>query len=66
MCSINKSYEAFARLLNHGDAHILGQCDFHKICRMLHTSETSLEEILLEELGMTGQDIMDEYFGNAV
>ena len=41
------------------------ELSFHDLCRSLHVSPSSLEELLLRELGMTGEDIVDFYFGNA-
>lgn len=35
--------------------------DFHGVCRMLHVSPYSLEEVIERQLGMTGDEILDAY-----
>lgn len=54
------AYEKFAALLETETAK--GK-DFPALCKLLGVSPVSLEEVLLEELGMTGQEVVDKYFG---
>lgn len=35
--------------------------DFYKICKAIHVSPTSMNEILEEELGFNGEDFVDAY-----
>lgn len=35
--------------------------DFYKICRTIHVSPASVNEILEEELGFNGEDFVDAY-----
>jgi len=62
MCNMEKNYAAFATLLNSSD--FIRERDFRKLCGRLQISASSLDEVLFEELGKSGQEIMDEYFGN--
>lgn len=62
MCNIEKKYDEFANMLNSGK--LPAGKDFRENCKRLRVSAASLDEIIMEELGKSGQEIMDEYFGN--
>ena len=61
MCRMEKVYGRFGALL---EKQTPPSRDFNEICRMLKVSEVSLNEVLLRELGMHGQEILDNCFGN--
>lgn len=53
------AYERFGRYIMSVNSQ--EKLDFYKICRTLHLSPTSMNEILEEELGFNGEDFMDTY-----
>ena len=59
MCTIMKTYGRFADLLD--GSRILENpfVGFGHVCRFLRVSPASLDEILTEELGMTGAELME-------
>ena len=59
MCTIMKTYGRFAGLLD--GSRILENpfVRFRDVCRFLRVSPASLDEILMDELGMTGAELME-------
>ena len=55
MRTLTKSYEAFCSLLE--DPSNLSQT-YEKLCARAHVSPVDLSEILLEELGYTGPELL--------
>lgn len=62
MCNFEKSYKAFSLALEaeippgRNSAQV-----YREICRKLRVSPSDLDEILLEEVGMAGEDIVEVY-----
>ena len=52
-------YTQFATLLESGEFD-----SYEAICRHLSVCPDDLDEILLAELGYTGDQVFDDYFGN--
>ncbi|MCQ2182817.1 MAG: hypothetical protein MJY89_05370 [Bacteroidales bacterium] len=55
------SYRRFARLIEDGEFLRDPNVTFKSICRHLLVSPSSLEEIIEKELGMKGQEVIDNY-----
>ena len=56
------TYSRFADFLESGDFRASDDnLSFEQVCRKLHVSPFCLDEILMDELGMTGQEIMEVY-----
>jgi hypothetical protein len=53
-----KLYSEFEKLLETGSFH-----SYEGICRHLHVCPDDLDEALMKDLGYTGQQVFDEYFG---
>ena len=53
-----KTYSEFERLLETG-----GFDSYESICRHLHVCPDDLDETLMKELGYTGEQVFDDYFG---
>ena len=54
-----KKYSDFEALLQSGEYH-----SFEAVCRRLRLCPDDLDETLTSELGYTGDEVMEEYFGN--
>ncbi|MCQ2144033.1 MAG: hypothetical protein MJY56_08200 [Bacteroidales bacterium] len=61
MKTIGKSYAEFQRIVT--ERGLAPGDDFVKLCRGIGTSPSDLNEILEEEMGMDGYEIV-HYFGN--
>lgn len=55
------SYRRFARLVEDGESLRDPDITFKSICRRLLVSPSSLDEIIEKELGMKGQEVIDNY-----
>ena len=53
-----KTYRRFASLLEGGS-----YSSYEAICRALRTSPDDLDELLFDELGCTGRELFNYYFG---
>lgn len=53
------TYRRFASLIQTGSYD-----SYESICRRLHVCPDDLDEALLSELGYTGSQVFDDYFGN--
>lgn len=58
MTRIKRSYELFVRFVTSDAMPAHPSLTFPSICRMLHVSPTSLNEILLRETGLDGHRIV--------
>lgn len=65
MFTARKDYARFAGLLDGRCGFCPEGLTFRKACRLLHVSPATLNEVLQRELGMSGDDIMVNYFGIA-
>jgi len=54
----NKTYSQFATLLEAGEFD-----SYEAICRQIKVCPDDLDETLLSELGYTGEEVFDDYFG---
>ena len=54
-----KNYNEFENLLRTGGAE-----SYEALCRKIKVHPDDLDEVLLRELGYTGEQVFDEYFGN--
>lgn len=61
MCAISSTYLRFERLMDNEKVYRNPDITFRSICRRLAISPSSLEEILLRELGMSGDELVDFY-----
>ena len=61
MCTVNNAYTLFASGLMDGSLLAENEKSFCKICKRFNVSPVSLDEILMRELGMSGQEILN-YF----
>lgn len=64
MCTMKKSYERFARLIENGETLRDPEVTFKSICRELRVSPSALDEIVERELGVKGQELIDKYRKN--
>lgn len=58
MTSLKKSYELFVRFVTSDAMPDHPSLTFPSICRILHVSPTSLNELLLRETGLDGHRIV--------
>lgn len=58
MCNIQKAYSRFGEMIADGSICKEENRSFERICRRLGVSPASLDEILQEELGMSGELIL--------
>lgn len=58
MKTMMKTFERFSRIVVNGVAKYNPHLSFKTVCRMLKVSPTALDEVLLDELGMTGDQII--------
>lgn len=61
MCNIEKSYKAFHLTLESGLASGNPAASFREVCRKLKVSPADLEEIIMDELGMSGEEVVAMY-----
>lgn len=61
MYSLMTTYSRFAELITDGCILEDPDIDFKDICRRLHVSPFSLDEILVEELGVDGETLVEEF-----
>ena len=61
MCTVNNAYSRFASGIMDGSLFAENEKSFCGICKKINVSPVSLDEILLRELGMRGQEILN-YF----
>jgi len=68
MCNYGKAIEALAHIAagagTESDVTGVTESDFRKFCRKWKVSPVSLDEMLFDEFGYHGQEIMDFNFGN--
>ncbi len=60
MRTIMKTYARFADLVTGTRILENPDLDFRTICRFLHVSPASLNEVLMDELGMDGREVLDK------
>ena len=58
MCTVNNASARFASGLMDGSLLADNEKSFCEICKKLNVSPVSLDEILVRELGMNGQEIL--------
>lgn len=63
MITIMTTYERLWRLLSGSEGNGGKPDSFSAACRRLRVSPYDLEEVLLNELGMTGEEIISIYKG---
>lgn len=61
MCSLMTTYSHFAELITDGRILEDPDLDFKDICSYLRISPFSLDEILVEELGVDGESLVEEF-----
>lgn len=61
MCTFMTTYSSFVKFLETEAPAADGSPDFETLCRRFRISPFCLEEILLEELGMTGSEVIAVY-----
>ncbi len=61
MCAINPIFLRFERLMDTEKVYLNPDITFRDICRRLFVSPSSLDEILLDEIGMNGDELIDFY-----
>ena len=61
MNTLMNTFSRFERLVT--SLAVVGELDidFHQVCRLLRVSPYTMEEILTDQLGMTGEEILDIY-----
>jgi len=52
-------FEKFATLLQSGEFD-----SYEAVCRQLRVCPDDMDETIMSELGYTGEQVFDEYFGN--
>lgn len=57
---INK-YSLFADLLEKGKIYLDPEVDFPEVCRRLEVASRDMDDLLQEELGMTGDEVLSAY-----
>lgn len=57
----NKLFERFERLMDEDRIYRNPDIDFNDICRMLRCSSSDLDELLVNQFGMDGETILEEY-----
>lgn len=61
MCVLMTSYSRFERLMDRTEVWRNPYLSYQDICRMAGVSPASLDEMLLAELGMNGEQILQKY-----
>ena len=61
MCAISSTFLRFERMMNIEKVWLNPDVSFRTICRRLSVSPSSLDEILLRELGVSGDELVDFY-----
>lgn len=61
MCAISSTYLRFERLMDREKVYRNPNVTFRSLCRMLSVSPASLNEIILRELGIGGEELIDYY-----
>jgi len=61
MRPIMKTFALFGQMLEKEHVHFNRELEFGDICRMLKVSPADLNEILLEETGFSGEEILENY-----
>lgn len=61
MKTLMKNYELFALLLEKGLAEKNPYLDFQTVCRCLGAAPSDLDEILRDETGFGGDEILERY-----
>lgn len=60
-----KNYAAFAHLLMEGGIHPGEPVTFKELCSRIGADPCALESKIIDELGCTGQSLVDFYLGQA-
>lgn len=63
MKTLMKNFERFAQLLESGAFKTNPYLSFETVCRCLKVSPSDLNELLIRELGMNGNEIIAAYRG---
>ena len=58
MKTMMKTFERFSQLIQNGVTRANPYLTFETVCRMLKVSPEALDELLLDELGMCGEQII--------
>ena len=66
MCAIMSAYLGFARMVGSGEILRDPKISFRDVCRRLRVSPASLNEVLEEELGVSGQRLLEDIFCNGI
>lgn len=64
MCTLKKSYLRLWRFIEKVDASEMEIRSFEDVCRRIGASPSSLDELLFNELGLSGQETIDNAFKN--
>ena len=57
-----KDYAAFERAMNEDKLYL--KYDFKEICQKIRADQYFLNELIIGELGFSGQDLVDYYYSN--
>lgn len=63
MKTLMKNFERFAQLLDSGAFKTNPHLSFETVCRCLKVSPSDLNELLIQEIGMDGNEIIAAYRG---
>lgn len=63
MKTIMKNFESFAQLMENGAAVINPFLTFDTVCKCLGAPYSDLNDLLLDELGFSGDEIIASYRG---
>ena len=65
MEELEMKYAAFERLMDEGEVFMDPSVTFEGICSTIGVDPTSLEKLLIDELGFTGAELLEKYRENA-
>lgn len=60
---MKNAYIEFERLMDEEKVYMCETLSFEDICRMAGTEKDALESVLIEELGVGGEDLLATYRG---
>lgn len=59
MCAISTTFTRFERLVDSEQILLNPSTSFNSICRRLHVAPSSLNEYIEEELGLSGEELVE-------
>lgn len=61
MYTIKENYSRLERLLTDEKIYLIPDLTFETLCSWLEVLPADLENLIFEELGLTGQELLDRY-----